>query len=201
LSKQYKIKAFIFGSSSSVYGKNTKIPFSEDDKTDSPISPYAATKKAGEVLCHTYNYIYGLNIVVLRFFTVYGPRGRPDMAPYLFTKNILEGKPITVFGDGSSKRDYTYISDIVEGIISALNKDLGYQIFNLGDSKTISLKQLISIIEQHTGKKAKIIRKEMPKEDVPVTYADISKAKRYLNYSPVIDIKTGMKSFINWFTK
>lgn len=199
LSRLFKIKKFIFGSSSSVYGKNNKIPFSEDDKTDTPISPYAATKKSGELLCYTYSHLYSINIVCLRFFTVYGPRGRPDMAPFLFTKKIIEGEQITLFGDGNSQRDYTYISDIVDGILSALDRDMKFEIFNLGNSKRVKLKELVSTIEKYTNKKAKIITKEMPKGDVQVTYADISKAKKYLGYSPQTDVNKGIKIFVNWF--
>ena len=201
LSKQFNIKNFVFGSSSSVYGLNKKIPFSENDKTNTPISPYAATKKAGEMLCHTYSKIHGLNIICLRFFTVYGPRGRPDMAPYLFTKLINENKPIFKYGDGTSKRDYTYVNDVVQGILSASEKNYSFEIFNIGNSKTVELNKFISVIENLLGKKAKIIQKQMPQEDVPVTYADISKAKKDLGYDPKTDIKQGMKEFITWFNK
>lgn len=199
LSKNFKIKNFLFASSSSVYGGNKKIPFSEDDKTDNAISPYAATKKAGEVLCYTYSHLYNLNVSCLRFFTVYGPRGRPDMAPYLFTKNILEDKTIKMFGDGSSKRDYTYIEDIVSGILFALEKNFKYEIFNLGNSETVALIDLIKAIEELTGKKAKIKKEKMPLGDVPITYADITKSKKLLNYNPKTSIKEGMKQFIDWY--
>ena len=199
LSKEYSIKNFIFGSSSSVYARNKKVPFSEDDNTDKAISPYAATKKACEIICYTYSYLYELNISVLRFFTVYGPRGRPDMAPYIFTKLISEGKPITMFGDGTSKRDYTYVSDIVSGIIFALEKNFRYEIFNLGNSDTIELKKLIETIESSLSKKAEIIKKEMPKADVPLTYADISKAKELLSYNPKTKIEEGIKHFVSWY--
>lgn len=201
LSKQFNIKNFVFGSSSSVYGLNKKTPFSEKDPTNIPISPYAATKKAGEMMCHTYSKIHGLNITCLRFFTVYGPRGRPDMAPYLFTKLINEGKPIIKYGDGSSKRDYTYVKDIVQGIITASENNPFFEIFNIGNSKTVELNKFISVIENLLGKKAKIIQKQMPQEDVPITYADISKAKKDLGYDPKTDIKQGMKEFVTWFNK
>ncbi len=201
LSKAFKIKNFIFGSSSSVYGNNTKIPFSEQDNTDRAISPYAATKKAGEVLCHTYSHLYGQKVSCLRFFTVYGPRGRPDMAPYLFTKNIMEGNPIKMYGDGNSKRDYTFVDDIVSGIISAMEKNYRYEIFNLGNSKTVKLKELIAVIEKNTGKKAKIKREQMPKGDVPMTYADISKSRKMLGYFPKSDITNGMACFTEWYVK
>ncbi|MBN2368783.1 GDP-mannose 4,6-dehydratase [Candidatus Woesearchaeota archaeon] len=201
LGKTYKLKNFVFGSSSSVYGGNKKIPFSEEDRTDNAISPYAATKKAGEVICHTYSHLYGLNITCLRFFTVYGPRGRPDMAPYLFTKWVYEGDPIIRYGDGSSKRDYTFVDDIVSGIISATEKCLKYEIINLGNSQTVELRELIQVIEDILGKKARIIQKPMPKGDVEITYADISKGKKLLGYSPKTDIRKGMNCFIDWFRK
>lgn len=199
LSRTNKLKNFVFGSSSSVYGENNKIPFSEEDRTDFAISPYAATKKAGEVLCYTYSRLYSLNVSCLRFFTVYGPRGRPDMAPYMFTDQISKGKPISMYGDGSSKRDYTFVDDIVSGIIAALEKNFRYEIFNLGNSNTVELKKLISVIESATGKKAKIVKKEMPKGDVPITYADISKSKKMLGYLPKTGIDEGMRCFSDWY--
>jgi UDP-glucuronate 4-epimerase len=201
MARQHQVKTFIFGSSSSVYARSTKSPFSEDDRTDNPISPYAATKKAGEALCHTYSYLYGLNVSCLRFFTVYGPRGRPDMAPYLFTKKILEGEPVTVFGDGTSRRDYTFVSDIVQGVISAAEKNFRYEVFNLGNSSPVELNRFIEIIEKITGKKAKVKRVEMPKEDVPLTYADISKSKKLLGYAPSVSIEEGMEKFISWYNR
>lgn len=201
LSGKYKIKNFIFASSSSVYGGNTKIPFSESDQVNHPISPYAATKKAGELICHTYHHLYHLNIICLRFFTVYGPSGRPDMAPYKFTRKILAGEEISMFGDGSSQRNYTYIDDITEGIYSALNKDFGYEIINLGGSQLISLKNFISLIENISGRKAKIKQVGEQSGDMPITSADISKAKRLLDYCPKTDIKKGMNIFIDWFKK
>lgn len=201
LAGKYKIKNFIFASSSSVYGGNTKIPFSESDQVNHPISPYAATKKAGELICHTYHHLYHLNIICLRFFTVYGPSGRPDMAPYKFTRKILAGEEISMFGDGSSQRNYTYIDDITEGIYSALNKDFGYEIINLGGSQLISLKNFISLIESISGRKAKIKQVGEQSGDMPITSADISKAKRLLDYCPKTDIKKGMNIFIDWFKK
>jgi UDP-glucuronate 4-epimerase len=199
LAKKYKIKKFIFGSSSSVYGKNSKVPFCELDPVDNQISPYALTKKIGELLCKFYSDTYDISIACLRFFTVYGPRGRPDMAPYLFTNQIYQGKPIYVFGDGTSKRDYTYIGDIVHGILISLEKRFEFEIINLGDSNPIELNRFISIIEMNLNKKAHIIHKEMPKGDVPLTYADISKAHKLLGYKPKIKIEEGMKKFIRWY--
>lgn len=201
LARKYKIKNFIFASSSSVYGGNTKVPFLENDPVNHPISPYAATKKAGELICHAYHHLYHLNITCLRFFTVYGPAGRPDMAPYKFTRKILAGEEILMFGDGSSQRNYTYIDDIIEGIFSALNKKLGYEIINLGGFELVSLKDFISLIENIGGKKAKIKKVAEQPGDMPITSADISKAKQLLNYNPKTDIKKGMTIFIDWFKK
>lgn len=196
--KRNNIKNIICASSSSVYGNNTKIPFSETDNVDHPISPYAATKKAGELLCYTYHHLYDMNISCLRFFTVYGPRGRPDMAPYIFTKAILEGRPIQMFGDGETQRDYTYVSDIVSGMISALDLQ-GYHIINLGNNNPVKLKDFIKIIEKHSGKKATIIKKPIPQGDVMITYADISKAKKLLSYEPKVSIEDGLKIYVEWF--
>lgn len=198
LSVRHKIKNFIFGSSSSVYGISKKIPFNEDDD-GKPISPYADTKREGEVLCEEYHKKHGLSITCLRFFTVYGPRGRPDMAPYKFTKLIYEGKAVPMYGDGSTKRDYTYVTDIVDGIIAALDKGFAFEIINLGDSNAIELKYFISLIEKNLGRKAKIEQMPMQEGDVPITYADISKAKRLLNYSPKAKAEEGIKLFVEWY--
>lgn len=199
LCKENKIKKFIFASSSSIYGENKKIPFSESDATDSIISPYAATKRAAEILCQTYSRLYNINMTCLRLFTVYGPRGRPEMAPYKFTKLVCDGKEVPIFGNGTSRRDYTYISDIVNGILSATNKDFKFEIINLGNSKPIALRELISIIEKTVGKKAKIKEFAHQKGDVSVTFADISKAKKLLKYNPKIDLKQGMRNFFEWY--
>ena len=199
LAKEFKIKNFIFGSSSSVYGINKKIPFSETDSADSPISPYAATKESCELMCHTYHHIYGLKITCLRLFTVYGPRGRPDMAPYKFTRLINEGKEIERYGNGSSKRDYTYVSDIVDGVIKALDKELDFEIINLGNSDAIELNYFISLIEKSLGKKVKIKQIGAQPGDVPITYADISKAKSLLDWEPKVKIEEGIEKFVEWF--
>lgn len=201
LSVKHKIKNFVFGSSSSVYGTNKKVPFSEEDSTDVQVSPYASSKKCGEMICRTYSEIYGLNITCLRFFTVYGPRGRPDMAPFKFVEAISKGKKIDVYGDGTSQRDYTYVEDILSGIISVLEKNFRFEIINLGDSNPIELKKFIRIIEMILGKKASVEHKSMPLGDVPITYADISKAKRLLNYEPQIKIEKGMQLFIQSYLK
>ena len=193
------VKKFVFGSSSSVYGVNEKVPFSESDPIFKPISPYAATKLAGEALCHVYHHLYGLDVVCLRFFTVYGPRQRPDLAIRKFTEAILAGKPIDVFGDGSTRRDYTYIDDILQGVLAALDQPLGYEIINLGESRTVELRELVSLIEKATGKTAKVNRLPPQPGDVPVTFADISKARRLLGYDPQVPIEDGIARFVHWY--
>ena len=193
------VKNFIFASSSSVYGNNKKIPFSEKDNVDKAISPYAATKKAGEVMCHVYHHLYNIPISCLRFFTVYGPSGRPDMATYKFTKWIDEGKELLRFGDGHSKRDYTYVDDIIDGIISALDKQFEYEIFNLGNSHPIELNYFISVIEEELGKRAKITKLPTQPGDVSITYADISKSRKMLNFQPRVSIEDGIAEFVRWY--
>ena len=192
-------KRLIFGSSSSIYGNNKKVPFSEEDNVDYPISPYAATKKAGELLCYNYHHLYGFDIFCLRFFTVYGQRQRPDLAIYKFTKYILEGKPLPFYGDGETERDYTYIDDIIHGIMRAVNNLKGYSIINLGESNTISLFKLVSVLETQIGKKAILEKLPMQPGDVEKTYADISKAKQVLGYNPTFSFEDGIKEFVDWF--
>ncbi|MDP3766170.1 MAG: GDP-mannose 4,6-dehydratase [Nanoarchaeota archaeon] len=201
LAKQNNIKKFIFASSSSVYGNRDKTPFSEEDTTNSPISPYAATKKSGELICHAYNSLYKMPIVCLRFFTVYGPCGRPDMAPYKFVDRIAHGKEIEMYGDGSTRRDYTYIADVVSGILKSVDLNVNYEIINLGCGNPVKLKDFISVIEKNLGKKAKIARKEMQPGDVKQTYADISKARKLLGYAPKTKLGEGMKIFCEWYAK
>jgi UDP-glucuronate 4-epimerase len=200
LAKEFQIRQFVFGSSSSVYGTNSKIPFSEEDKISKTISPYAATKAAGELLCHTYSHLYDIRTVCLRFFTVYGARQRPDLAIHKFSKLIWEGKPIPVFGDGTSRRDYTFVDDIIQGVRAAIDYEkTDHEIFNLGESQTIELKELIGLLEKNLGKKAIIERHEMQPGDVPVTFADISKARELLNYNPQTKIEKGIPEFTDWF--
>lgn len=199
--KKFNIKKFIFASSSSVYGNNKKVPFTETDNVDFPISPYAATKKAGELICHTYHHLYKIDISCLRFFTVYGPRQRPDLAIHKFVKLISAGKPIPMFGDGSMMRDFTYIDDIIEGTVAAVENCKGFEIYNLGESKPIRLDDLIREIEKVLGKKAKIEKCPFQSGDVERTYADVNKAKRDLGYNPNTEISTGLKKFIEWFSK
>jgi len=200
LGRHHKIRTVVIASSSSVYGDNTKIPFSENDITEHQISPYASTKKMVEILAKSYSQ-FGLNTTCLRFFTVYGPRGRPDMAPFKFLEKISKKEPIEMFGDGNSKRDYTYVTDVVAGIISALDRNFRYEIFNLGNSHPVKLSDFISTIEDVTGKKAKIIKKPMPASDVPITYADLTKSKRMLGYYPKISLEEGIKLFNDWYEK
>lgn len=199
------VEKFIYASSSSVYGNNTKIPFEESDDTNNQCSPYALSKKMCENVSDLFTSLYSgcVQIVGFRFFTVYGERGRPDMAPYIFVKNILEGKPIVKYGDGTSMRDYTYISDIISGIVGAINKkdfNKRHEIYNLGNNKPISLNDFIKTIETETGKQAIIINKPMPLGDVPITYANIDKAKRELNYEPKTKINEGIKKLVEYFS-
>jgi UDP-glucuronate 4-epimerase len=200
LAKKFNIKQFVFGSSSSVYGINSKIPFSEEDKIWQTISPYAATKAAGEHLCYTYSHLYGIRTVCLRFFTVYGARQRPDLAIHKFSKLIWNAQPIPVFGDGRTRRDYTFIDDIIQGVRAAIDYDKAdFEVFNLGESQTVELRYLIELIEKNLGKKAIIDRKEMQPGDVPITFADISKARELLNYHPATKIEEGIRKFTDWF--
>ncbi|OQA02680.1 MAG: UDP-glucose 4-epimerase [Planctomycetes bacterium ADurb.Bin401] len=198
--KQFNVKKFIFASSSSVYGNNRKVPFSETDNVDNPISPYAATKKAGELICYTYHNLYKMDISCLRFFTVYGPRQRPDLAIHKFARLIDAGKPVPMFGDGSMMRDFTYIDDIIDGVAAAIDKCGGYEIFNLGQSQPVRLDDLIREIEKALGKKAEIQRLPLQPGDVEKTFADVSKARKILGYNPRTGLSTGLNKFADWFT-
>ena len=199
IARQFKIKDFIFASSSSVYGNNKKFPFSESDSIDHPISLYAATKKSTELMAYTYHHLYGINCTGLRFFTVYGPWGRPDMSYMSFTKAILEGKPIKVYNNGDMQRDFTYVEDIVPGVVAALEKSYPYEIFNLGNSKSVKLINFIKCVEKLLGKSAKKILLPMQQGDVLKTFADINKAKTMLGYNPKTDIEEGIRRFIKWY--
>lgn len=202
LAREHGIKHFVFGSSSSVYGINAKVPFSENDPIRQPISPYAATKAAGELLCHTYTHLYGIRCVCLRFFTVYGPRQRPDLAIHKFARLISEGKPIPVFGDGTTRRDYTYIVDIIAAVRAAIDyAESDYEVINLGESRTVELRELISLLEKELGATAKIDRQPLQPGDVPQTFADVTKARRLLAYDPQTEIEDGIKKFVAWFRK
>jgi UDP-glucuronate 4-epimerase len=193
------VKKVTIASSSSVYGINAKVPFSENDPIFSAISPYAASKLAGEALGHVYHHIYGMDIAMLRFFTVYGPRQRPDLAIHKFATLIARGEPITVYGDGSTARDYTFIDDILKGVIACTEKEFGFEIFNLGESQTVRLDRLIQLLEVAQKKKALIKREPLQPGDVPITYADITKSRRMLGYEPQIPIEKGLPLFVDWF--
>ncbi len=199
--KTHGIKDFVFASSSSVYGENQRVPFTEEDLNIQPISPYGATKRAGELLCYSYHYLHGMNIACLRFFTAYGPRQRPEMAIHKFTRLIDRGEKIPVYGDGSSRRDYTYIDDLIDGILGVMRYHRGFEIYNLGESQTTSLKELISLIEEAMGKKADVEMLEPQPGDVSVTYADITKAKRMLKYQPRVRMEEGIMRFVEWYKK
>jgi len=199
IAKEFNITNFILASTSSVYGLNTSVPFSEETPIDSTISPYAASKRACELLCHSYHHIYGIKFRILRFFTVYGPWGRPDMALFKFTKAIKSGKSIDVYNNGNMKRDFTFIKDIVSGFISAIDNEYDYEIFNLGFGSTVKLESFISRLEECLGKKAEKNYLPMQDGDVPFTWSDISKAKRMLNYNPKYDTDVGIQKFIEWY--
>ncbi|MDE3068452.1 MAG: SDR family NAD(P)-dependent oxidoreductase [Verrucomicrobiota bacterium] len=195
------VKKVILASSSSVYGVNSKAPFSEGDPIVSAISPYAASKLACEALGHVYHHVYGMDVVMLRFFTVYGPRQRPDLAICKFARLMTAGKPIPVFGDGRTARDYTYITDILDGVIACTRREFGYEIFNLGESQTVTLDRLIELLETTLGTKAVIDRQPTQPGDVPVTFADVSKARAKLGYRPQVQIERGLKLFVDWLGK
>ena len=200
LCREHHIKQFVFGSSSSVYGINAKVPFAEDDPIRQPISPYAATKAAGELLCHTYAHLYGIRSVCLRFFTVYGARQRPDLAIHKFARLISGGQPIPIFGDGTTRRDYTYIDDIVSGVRAAIDYDqTAFEVINLGESRTVALEELVSLIEKELGQQAVIDRRPLQPGDVPQTFADITKARQLLGYNPQTQIEDGIRKFVEWF--
>jgi UDP-glucuronate 4-epimerase len=193
------VRKVILASSSSVYGMSSKVPFSESDPVSRPISPYAASKLACEALGHVYHHLYGLDVVMLRFFTVYGPRQRPDLAIHKFARLIQAGKPIPVFGDGSTARDYTHVEDILQGIMACMQKEFGYEVINLGESQTVKLNYLIELLESALGRKAILNRLPAQPGDVPLTCADISKARLRLGYNPSMPIERGIPGFVQWF--
>jgi len=197
--KEHKIKNLIFASSSSVYGENQRVPFTEGDLDIQPISPYGATKRAGELLCYSYHHLYGMNIACLRIFTAYGPRQRPEMAIHKFARLIDQGEKIPLFGDGSSRRDYTYIDDLIEGILGVIHYHKGFEVYNLGESQTTSLIELIKLIEGTFGKKANIEMLATQPGDVSITYADITKAKNMLGYQPKVKMEEGIRRFVEWY--
>ena len=199
MARQFPVSNLVFASSSSVYGNNKKLPFSVEDSVDTPISLYGATKRADELMAYAYSHLFEILITGLRYFTVYGPWGRPDMALFLFTSSILDGSPIDIYNFGKMKRDFTYIDDIVDGTISALNSPFRYEIFNLGNSKTVELMELIKIIEEELGIEAKKNFFPLQPGDVPETYANIEKTKKMLGFNPKTSIRTGIRKFLNWY--
>jgi UDP-glucuronate 4-epimerase len=199
MARQFPVSNLVFASSSSVYGNNKELPFSVEDSVDTPISLYGATKKADELMAYAYSHLFEIPLTGLRYFTVYGPWGRPDMALFLFTSSILDGSPIDIYNFGKMKRDFTYIDDIVDGTISALNSPFRYEIFNLGNSKTVELMELIKIIEEELGIEAKKNFLPLQPGDVPETYANIEKTKKMLGFNPKTSIRTGIKKFLSWY--
>jgi UDP-glucuronate 4-epimerase len=199
--RERRVGKIILASSSSVYGVNSKVPFSETDPIFTPISPYAASKLACEALGHVYHHAHGMDVVALRFFTVYGPGQRPDLAIHKFARLIRDGKPLPVYGDGSSARDYTYITDIVDGVMACTRKVFGFEIFNLGESQTVTLKQLIGLLEQALDRQALVDWQPNQPGDVPITFADIGKARSHLDYQPKVRIEEGIPRFIRWLTE
>ncbi len=195
----FPVNNFVFASSSSVYGNNKKLPFSVKDNVDTPISLYGATKISNELMAYSYSHLFNIPLTGLRYFTVYGPWGRPDMALFIFTRSILSGKPIDIYNFGKMKRDFTYIDDIVDGTISALKSPFKYEIFNLGNSNTVELMELIKIIEEELGKEAKKNFLPIQPGDVPETYADIEKTKKMLGFNPKTSIRTGIRKFLSWY--
>ncbi len=197
--REFGITSYVFASSSSVYGGNRKVPFSEEDRVETPISPYGATKRAGELFCYTYHRLFGINIACLRYFTVYGPRQRPEMAIHKFTRLIEKNERIPMYGDGQSMRDYTYIDDIIDGTMGAIYGNKGYEIYNLGESHTTRLSDLIRMLEEAFGKRAIIERLPEQRGDMPITYANIEKARRKLGYSPRVSMEEGIARFVEWY--
>jgi UDP-glucuronate 4-epimerase len=197
--RRHNVRRFVFGSSSSVYGNNEKVPFAEDDPVDHPISPYAATKRSGELIAHTYHHLFGMDVACLRFFTVFGPRQRPDLAIHKFARLLADGREIEQFGDGSSARDYTYVDDIVEGIVRAIERVRGFRIWNLGGSNPLPLSELIARLGASLGVEARVVRLPPQPGDVERTWADCSRARRELDWSPETDFDRGLKLFFRWF--
>ena len=201
LARRHDVRKFIFGSTSSAYGASKRLPFREDDRADAQVSPYAATKRAAEFLCRAYHEIYGLPVICPRFFTVYGPRGRPDMAVYTFTAAMEKGEEVQVYGDGALRRDFTYVDDIVSGLLGALDAEFGFEIVNLGESRTVEVKRLIELIAQAAGKTPRLKYLPPAPGDVPATYADITKARRLLRYDPGFPLEKGIPLFVEWYRR
>jgi UDP-glucuronate 4-epimerase len=190
---------FVFGSSSSVYGGNEKVPFHEDDDVSGPVSPYAATKRANELSCHVFAHLYGMHVACLRFFTVYGPRQRPEMAIHKFVRLLERGEKLPLYGDGRSERDYTYVDDILDGVLKALDKSRGFRIYNLGESRTVSLKELVAAVGRATGREPGVDWQPPQPGDVPRTFADVSRARAELGYDPRVGLEEGLRRFVAWY--
>jgi UDP-glucuronate 4-epimerase len=201
LSTEHGLPNFVLASTSSVYGASQRIPFTEDDDASQPLAPYPATKRACELLAHVYHNLHGLRCTALRLFSVYGPRGRPDMTPYMFTEAISQDREIVLFDEGRPQRDWTYVDDIVRGIVAAVDANLPYEIINLGHSKPVVMRDFVSVIEELLNRKARIVSPPLPPTDPPVTYADISKARRLLGYDPATGVQEGMQEFIRWYKR
>jgi UDP-glucuronate 4-epimerase len=200
-SRRHGVERFVFGSSSSVYGNNDKVPFAESDPADRPISPYGATKKAGEVLCHAFHHLYGMHVACLRFFTVYGPRQRPEMAIHKFARLLAAGRAVELYGDGASARDYTYVSDIVDGIVRALDRCSGYHVWNLGGARTTRLDELVRQIAAGLGVPMRVTHRPAQPGDVERTWADVSRADVELDWRPGVTIDRGLELFLDWFRR
>jgi UDP-glucuronate 4-epimerase len=199
LARAQRVENFVYASSSSVYGNNKKVPFSVEDRVDNPVSLYAATKKANELMAHAYSHLYDIPCTGLRYFTVYGPWGRPDMALFLFTDAILKGRPINVYNYGKMKRDFTYIDDIVDGTLAALDRSVAYDIFNLGNSNSVELMDFIGVLEEELGKKAEKNMMPIQPGDVPETAADIERSRKLLGFAPKTPLNTGIRNFVAWY--
>lgn len=200
LARRYEVEGFVLASTSSVYGKAAKLPFEEVDPTDRPLSPYAATKKAAEVLAYTFHSLYGMPVNVVRFFTVYGPRGRPDMTPYLFVDRMVRGEPLTLFNGGVDLfRDYTYVDDIVAGVVAAADRPLGYEIFNLGNAHPVEMRRFVDLLEQITGRSAIVESRPLPATEPPITFASTEKAGRLLGFAPTTSVEVGLARFWEWY--
>lgn len=199
--KETSLRKIVFASTSSIYGDRSKVPFREEERADWPISPYSATKKACEAMLYTYHHLFGFDVYALRFFTVYGPRQRPDMAIYKLVSSIINEEVFERYGDGRTERDYTYVDDIVAGIVNAAERASGYEIINIGGSNTVNLQRLISLAEEMTGKKALIVEKPIPEGDVYRTYADVSKAEKLIGFSPKVRIEKGLEKFVKWYLR
>jgi UDP-glucuronate 4-epimerase len=199
--RHHRVRNFVFASTSSVYGRSERVPFREDDPTDQPLAPYPATKKAGEVIGYAYRNLFDLNFTAVRFFSVYGPRGRPDMMPYLVTDRILHDEEIVLFNAGQMHRDWTYIADIVSGVIAALDADLPYEIINLGRGEPVLMADFVRLVEEIVGQRARLVTPPAPPSEPPITYADVSKARRLLGYDPQTSVSEGMRRFVEWYRR